>query len=533
MATVNTCEIIEKLCEPLVLSHTDARQSKRKYTHSKSSSSSSTTSSESSSSSSDSAISEGKQWELFEEKLRKNSFGIHAKDRDFELDMHDRRDLLTCTHELIVHHLDEEDESGWDDDGVHTVVHSRYCMADLTATQKSKSFSAPDELRALLNPAGEPNLTEVITREQIKLYGTVADTIIDCMPPASQFGVYGRVQEDGNPTYALLVLHAKTLLPLGGARESRFLESSGHFPLWRSIVMFSNVFQSDTSPWEAKNCASILPPAVASSFMQMRQGGHQHLAGVAAHASLNNRTCFEMHDLLHDPNKTSDSQAVFRAWQTDAKHGVGEIPSISWRRYYNKDIKRISQIPITNWWCVYHSNDKVRIPMKEGAVVKPDVFFDLMLQQFIECELEQVAFTALLYTQLMDICKKLKESDLRRMATIWEEANMLVVQCPMHTRFVQVYQHVNETIGKFLETNEWDTGYSHFTPPSPPLVSMLLEQLEKDLQAVRGGATAPRCPTLHTAVPHAIAELPVTQTATSLQLSLITNLLEQILEKLT
>ena len=281
MATVNTCEIIEKLCEPLVLSHTDARQSKRKYTHSKSSSSSSTTSSESSSSSSDSAISEGKQWELFEEKLRKNSFGIHAKDRDFELDMHDRRDLLTCTHELVVHHLDEEDKSGWDDDGVHTVVHSRYSMADLTAAQKSKSFPAPDELRALLNPAGEPNLTEVITREQIKLYGTVADTIIDCMPPASQFGVYGRVQEDGNPTYALLVLHAKTLLPLGGARESRFLESSGHFPLWRSIVMFSNVFQSDTSPWEAKNCASILPPAVASSFMKMRQGGHQHLAGVA------------------------------------------------------------------------------------------------------------------------------------------------------------------------------------------------------------------------------------------------------------
>ena len=88
-------------------------------------------------------------------------------------------------------------------------------------------------------------------------------------------------------------------------------------------------------------------------------------------------------------------------------------------------------------------------------MLKSTVFFELLLWTCVQHSTTQYHFIEALQCTLSEICKSLIGNQLREMADAWDSAQMLIVQKPMHAKFVELYKRMHAAIVGFLENNVW------------------------------------------------------------------------------
>ena len=470
-------------------------------------SSSSSSKSSSSSSSSSSAKEIAFCWKRFVAGLESGDVYVEVRDNEFETK---RMETGECTKAMFQHSLEGGMGECGNEEGVHVVLISPHCIDDVG--RETASFEAPEALRSVLDEKGCCNFTRVLTREEMRSLSVDRQSMVDCIPAAAQYGTYTKLAFGGNNTDLLLRL------------EPKLMPSKGYGLLLRTAYMFSNADVPEEAPWESEGCALLLPPAVATTFIRSKDGCYRHLTGVCAHVQTTDRKYVEMHDVTHDPIDSNDAQAVFRALQTDASRALLHVPDSHWIVYYAKHPR---QVPISNYWRVYHRDSSQRsVTMKQGAVVKSIAFFELLVRNCLRSDLTQHEFLVALEDHLLHVSSKLQSPDLVKMTTSWMHANMLVASMETHIPFVRVFNRVDGTIRSYIESQRWP----EVTPPDHTKAPSLETAMQRLLSSL-----SPSEPARVLVAPMAPAKVPpaTEQTlALSQQLEGITKLLEVIISKM-
>jgi len=204
---------------------------------------------------------------------------------------------------------------------------------------------------------------------------------LDCVPVASEIGIYCDAEVCDNPTDGRLTLKDKIL-------SVQSITS----PLLRTAYICGDVLPEQNMMWPSDGFALCLPPAVACNFMQTRGNIYRHVAGVCARVSFGERVCIDIEHVLEDADNSNNAASVFRSWRLDAAYSLVEIPDLIWLQYYREDVKRLTEIPLTNWWRVSHVSSNGERQLKTEAMLKSRVFFELLLWTCIERGITQRLF---------------------------------------------------------------------------------------------------------------------------------------------